>query len=97
MKRDSLGKVAYQTRQDDITNSAKIFKGYTAKPIADAVQERLKRLRQTEQVKQNEDSAKEATKLVKSNQSCSYTCIHLIDRKDHGHVSIVLAQTPKYC
>ena len=66
MKRDILGKVrARLTGQDDITNSAKIFKVYTAKPIADAVKDRLKVLSQLEQVKQNEDSAKEATKLVK--------------------------------
>ena len=54
-----------QTRQDDMTNSAKIFKVYTAKPIAGAVKERLKRLSQSRQVEQNQDSAKEAAKLVK--------------------------------
>ena len=56
MKRDILGKV--RTRQEDITNSAKIFKVYTAKPIADAVKDRLKVLSQSGQVKQNEDSAR---------------------------------------
>ena len=59
------GGIPQQTRQDHITNSAKIFKVYTAKPIADAVKERLKRLTQSEQVKQNEDSGKEEAKLVK--------------------------------
>ena len=48
-----------------MTNSAKIFKVYTGKPIADVVNERLKMLSQSQQVKQNEVSAKEAAKLVK--------------------------------
>ena len=53
------------TRHDDITNSAKNFRDYTAKPIADAPKKHLKTLSQSEQVKQNEDSAKEGAKLVK--------------------------------
>ena len=52
-------------RQDDITNSGKIFEVYTSRPIVCAVKERLKMLSQSEQAKRNKESAKEATKLVK--------------------------------
>ena len=53
MKRDSLGKVTKLSKlgKMTITNSAKIFKVYTAKPIADTVKQRLKMLSQSEQVK----------------------------------------------
>ena len=58
MERDSLGKVASQIQ-------IKCSKFNIAKPLAGPVKERLKRLSQSEQVKQNEHSAKEAAKLVK--------------------------------
>ena len=59
------GDIPQLTRHDGITNSTKIFKVYTAKPIADDIKKNHKMLSQSEQVKQNEDSAKEAAKLVK--------------------------------
>ena len=58
MKDGSLGKMTSQIRK-------KNFKVYTAKPIADAVKECLKMLSQSEQLKQNEDSAKGTAKLLK--------------------------------
>ena len=52
------GGIPKQTRQDDITNLAKIFKVYTFNPIVYAGKERLKMLSQSEQAKQKEDSTR---------------------------------------
>ena len=67
MKGDSFGKVEYLSKLGMMTSQIrqKIFKVYTAKGIPDAVEKHLKMLSESEQMKQNEDSAKEAVKLVK--------------------------------